>query len=62
MCETRWSARLATVSSVLAKYKAIHLASHDIAIESLQTEVRNNAMSYYRLMQSSTFIVALVVA
>ena len=62
MCEKRWSAHLATVSSVIAKYKAIHLALHDIAIESSQTEVRNNTMSYYRLMQSSTFIVALVVA
>ena len=62
MCETRWSARLATVSYVIAKYKAIHLALHDISIESSQTEVRNNAMSYYRLMQSWTFIVALVVA
>ena len=62
MCETRWSARLATVSNVIAKYKAIHLALHDISIESSQTEVRNNAMSYYRLMQSSTFILALVVA
>ena len=61
MCETRWSARLATVSNVIAKYKAIHLALHDISIESSQTEVRNNAMSYYRLMQSSTFILALVV-
>ena len=62
MCETRWLARLATVSSAIAKYKAIHLALHDITIESSQTEVRNNTMSYYRLMQSSTFIVALVVA
>ena len=62
MCETRWSACLATVSSVIAKYKAIHLALQDICIESSQTEVRNNAMSYYRLMQSSTFIVALMVA
>ena len=62
MCETRWSARLAIVSNVIVKYKAIHLALHDISIESSQTEVRNNAMSYYRLMQSSTFIVALVVA
>ena len=62
MCETRWSARLATVSNAIVKHKAIHLALHDISIESSQTEVRNNAMSYYRLMQSSTFIVALVVA
>ena len=62
MCETRWLARLATVSNVIVKYKAIHLALHDISIESSQTEVRNNAMSYYRLIQSSTFIAALVVA
>ena len=33
MCETRWSARLATVSSVIAKYKAIHLALNDISIK-----------------------------
>lgn len=62
MCETRMSACLATVSSVIAKYKAIHLTLNDISIESSQTEVRNNALSYYRLMQSSTFIVSLVVA
>ena len=50
MCETRWSARLATVSNVIVKHKAIHLALHDISIESSQTEVRKNAMSYYRLI------------
>ena len=60
--DTLRSARLATVSNVIVKHKAIHLALHDISIESSQTEVRNNVMSYYRLMESSTFIVALVVA
>ncbi len=37
LCETRWSAHVATLSSVLAKYKAIYLALDDIASESSNT-------------------------
>lgn len=62
LCETRWSARVTTLSSVMAKYKAIYLALHDIATESSNTEARTNALSYIRLLQSPTFIVSLVVA
>ncbi|XP_062511260.1 zinc finger MYM-type protein 1-like [Corticium candelabrum] len=62
LCETRWSARLATLSSVLAKYKAIYLALQGIAAESCSTDSRAKASSYLRLLQSSSFIVCLVVS
>ncbi|XP_062521172.1 zinc finger MYM-type protein 1-like [Corticium candelabrum] len=62
LCETRWSARLARLSSVLAKYKAIYLALQDIVAESSGTDSRAKASSYLRLLQSSSFIVCLVVS
>ena len=62
LCETCWSARVATLSSVMAEYKAIHLALNDIAIESSNADARTNALAYVRLMQSPTFIVSLVVS
>ena len=61
LCETRWSAQVATLSSVMAKYKAMYLALNDIAIESSNTEARINALSYIRLLQSPTFIISVVV-
>ena len=55
LCETRWSACVSTLSSVMAKYKAIHLSLNDIS-------VRANALSHVKLLQSPGFIVSLVVA
>lgn len=62
LCETRWSARVATLSSVIAKYKAIYRALSDIALESSKTESRIQAQSYLRLLQCSSFIISMVVA
>ena len=62
LCETRWSARVTTLSSVIAKYKAIYLALNDIALESSTTDARTNALSHIKLLQSSGFFVSLVVA
>ena len=62
LCETRWSARVTTLSSVIAKYKAIYLALNDIALESSTTDARTNALSHVKLLQSSGFTVSLVVA
>ena len=61
LCETRWSALVATLSSVMAKYKAISRALNDTAMESSKTEARTNALAYIRLLQSPTFIISLVV-
>ena len=52
---------MATLSSIIAKYKAIYLALNDIAVESSTADVRTNALSYLKLLQSSSFIVSLVV-
>lgn len=62
LCETRWSARVTTLSSVIAKYKAIYLALNDIAMESSTTDARINALGHLKLLQSSSFFVSLVVA
>ena len=62
LCETRWSARVITLSSFISKYKAIHLALKDIGSESSDADTRTNAISYAKLMESSSFIVALVIA
>lgn len=62
LCETRWSARVTTLSSVIAKYKAIYLALNDIAVESSSPDARTTALSHLKLLQSSNFIVSLIVA
>lgn len=62
LCETRWLARVITLSSFISKYKAIYLTLKDTGSESSDSEVRTNAISYAKLMESSSFIVALVVA
>ncbi len=62
LCETRWSARVVTLSSMISKYKAIYLALKDIFSESSDGEVRTNAQSYARHMESPSFVVSLVVA
>ena len=61
LCETRWSARLSTLCSIITKYKSVYLTLEDIASESSNADVRNNALSYTRLLQSSSFIVSLIV-
>ena len=58
LCTTRWTSRVVTLSSVIAKYKAIYSALGDIASESSDADARNNAQSYMKLMASSSFIVA----
>jgi len=62
LCETRWSARVSTLSSIIAKYKAIHLTLYDISVESSACDARANALSHAKLLQSPGFIVSLVVA
>ena len=62
LCETRWSARVTTLSSVIAKYHAIYVALRDISLESADVEARTKVDAFQRLMLSSSFIVALVVA
>ena len=61
LCETRWSARVSTLSSVMAKYKAIHLTLNDSSVESSACDARANALSYDKLLQSPGFINSLVV-
>ena len=49
LCETRWSARVTTLSSVIAKYRALHNALKDVSLESTNSEVRIKANSFRRL-------------
>ena len=53
LCEMRWLARVITLSSFISKYKAIHLGQKDIGSESSDSDVRTNAISYAKLMESS---------
>jgi len=64
LCETRWSVHVSTLSSVMAKYKAIiiHLTLNDISVESSACDARANALSHDKLLQSPGFIISLVVA
>ena len=59
LCETRWSARVMTLSSVMSKYKAICLALEDIASESANTDTRIKALSFIRLLQAPAFIISM---
>ena len=62
LCETRWSARVVTLSSIISKYKAIYYALQDIYAETSNVDSKSNALSYTKLMESSSFIVSLVSA
>lgn len=62
LCETRWTARVETLSALIAEYKCITQSLGDIQTESIVSDARLKAGSYLRMLQSSPFIVALVVA
>ena len=62
LCNTRRTARVQTISSIIAKYKSVFLTLHDIARESCDNDARKNASSYVRLLQSPGLIVSLVVS
>ena len=62
LCETRWLARVSTVSSIMAKYKGIYAALEEIASQSSAPDSRTSANSFMKMLESPTFIVSLVVA
>lgn len=62
LCETRWTARVDTLSAVIANYKCIIQSLEDICTESSDSESRLKASSHIRMLKSSQFIVALVIA
>ncbi|CAC5375766.1 unnamed protein product [Mytilus coruscus] len=61
LCETRWTARVDTLSSLIAKYKSITQSLQDILDESSASNARIKASAHLRMLQSSPLIVALVV-
>ena len=60
-CATRWTARVCTLSAVLAKYPVILKAMDRIKEDSVE-DARSDASSYIRLIEDPQFIVALTVA
>ncbi|KAJ8311031.1 hypothetical protein KUTeg_011415 [Tegillarca granosa] len=62
LCETRWNARVDTLSTFIAKYKSIFSALQDILDESSSTDARLKAASFMRQVQSSVFIIALIIS
>lgn len=62
LCETRWSARVDTLSVVIRKYAAILSSLEDVRYESTVPDARTKATAFVNMMEKSTFIVAIVVA
>ncbi|KAJ8306269.1 hypothetical protein KUTeg_016814 [Tegillarca granosa] len=62
LCETRWNAQVDTLSTFIAKYKSIFSALQDILDESSSTDARLKAASFMRQVQSSVFIIALIIS
>ncbi|CAG2255405.1 unnamed protein product [Mytilus edulis] len=61
LCETRWTARVDTVSSLLANYKSVHAAL--TKIENVSTsDARTNASGYRCYLEDPECIVAVLVA
>ena len=58
-CATRWTARVSTLSALLAKYITVLKTLDKIREESIG-DSQSDAGSYIRLMEDSQFIVALV--
>jgi len=64
LCETRWTARVDTLSTLISKYKlreTICKFLYIILRKSSDSDARLKAGSHLRMIQSSQFIVALVV-
>lgn len=62
LCESRWSARVDTLSVVIGKYAAILSSLEDVRYESTVPDARTKATAFVNMMEKSTFIVAIVVA
>ncbi|XP_061170352.1 52 kDa repressor of the inhibitor of the protein kinase-like [Saccostrea echinata] len=62
LCETRWSARVDTLSVVIGKYAAILSTLEDVRNESTVSDARTKATAFINMMERSSFIVAIVVA
>ena len=60
-CATRWSAKVTTLSALLAKYGSVLLALDEISSSS-SGDAKRDASAYSRLPQDSEFIVALTVS
>ena len=60
-CATRWTARVSTLSALLAKYAEI-LRTLEKIRDCSTGEARADASSYIRLLEDSQFIVALTVS
>ena len=61
VCATRWTARVDTLSALIAKYKLILEALEQIQDTSIG-DARRDAGTYIRLLSDSKFLVSLVVA
>ncbi|XP_061196463.1 uncharacterized protein LOC133204738 [Saccostrea echinata] len=62
LCETRWSARVDTLSVVIGKYAAILSTLEDVRNESTVSDARTKATAFINMKEKSSFIVAIVVA
>ena len=60
-CATHWSAKVTTLSALLAKYGSVLLALDEISSSS-SGDAKRDASAYSRLLQDSEFIVALTVS
>lgn len=60
-CATRWTARVTTLSALLAKYCSVVQALERI-VDCSRGDAQNDANVHLRLLRDSQFIVALTVA
>ena len=60
-CATRWSARICTISALIAKYPTV-LETMGRIKDSSTGDSRSDASSHIRLLEDSQFVVPLVVA
>jgi hypothetical protein len=60
-CATRWTARVSTLSALIAKYGTV-LAALDMVVSECSGDAKSDAGSYIRLLEDPQFLVALVVA
>ena len=60
-CASCWSAKVTTLSALLAKYGSVLLALDEISSSS-SGDAKRHASAYSRLLQDSEFIVALTVS
>ena len=62
LCETRWSARIDTLSLIIAKYKPLISFLEDVQNESTVTDAKTKTRAFIHILERNNLVVSFIVA